>query len=167
MDKVYQVVRDQLPDIALGLDDVESVRLLERRERVGGVSLVNEWRARLPLPRVLEDLVRKDSIGWIDRADWDDRAHRCTWEIEPLFLPGHIRCAGSSQYEPAMGGRGARVTFEGRIEITLGGPGAIKSPLDQAVSPVVESIVTTVVPRNFRKTLDGACALIERQRTGI
>jgi hypothetical protein len=54
------------------------------------------------------------------------------------------------------------VTFAGQIEITLGARGTIRGPLDQTVSSVVESIVTTVVPRNFRKTLDGACALIER-----
>lgn len=163
VDRIFVTVRDRLPEIAAMLDDVESVRLLERRERAGGrLSLVNEWRARLPLPHVLEDIVRKDSIGWIDRAEWHDRERRCAWEIEPLFLVGHIRCGGNTRYEPAMGGRGARVTFEGQIDISMGGPTAIRGPLDQAVSSVVESIVTTMVPRNFRKTLDGACTLIER-----
>jgi hypothetical protein len=163
VDRVYEAVRDRLPEIAAMLDDVESVRMLERKAGAGGgLSLVNEWRARLPLPRVLDDLVHKDSLGWIDRACWDDRGRRCAWEIEPLFLPGQIRCRGTTEYEAAMGGRGARVTFAGQIEITLGARGTIRGPLDQTVSSVVESIVTTVVPRNFRKTLDGACALIER-----
>jgi hypothetical protein len=163
-DRLYCTVRDRLPEIADMLDDVDSVRVLKRSQDSGGrLSLVNEWRARIRFPAVLEGFVRPDSIGWIDRAEWHDGEHRCRWVIEPTFLPGQVHCRGNTRYEPAIGGRGVRVTFEGEIEITLGGAASVRGPLDQTLSGFVESIVTTLIPRNFRKTLDAACALIERE----
>ncbi len=160
-DRLYEAVRDRLPEIAARIDDVESVRVLERRQRATGqVSLVNEWRARLRLPKLLEGLVEPGSLGWIDRAQWNDADHTCRWTIEPLFLLGQIKCGGGSLYQPAMGGRGARVTFEGEIEIALDGLTRLAGPLEPAVGGLVESIVTTVIPRSFRKTLDAACAFL-------
>ena len=160
-DRLYETVRDRLPEIAAMMDDVESVRVLERKQQTKGrLLLVNEWRARLRLPALLEGLLEAGSLGWIDRAQWDDADRSCRWAIEPLFLPGQVSCAGRSHYEPAMGGRGARVTFEGEIAIALERLSTLAGPLEPAVAGLAESIVTTVIPRNFRKILDAACTLL-------
>ena len=106
-ERLYETVRDRLPEIVAMVDDVESVRVLERKQHKNGeLSLVNEWRARLRLPALLEGLIEPGSLAWIDRAQWDESDHSCRWVIEPMFLPGQISCKGASLYQPAMGGRG-------------------------------------------------------------
>jgi hypothetical protein len=74
-------------------------------------------------------------------------------------LGAHITCHGQTDYAPAIGGRGARVTFQGTFNLA---PGAVPGLglLEQPLNAFVESVVTTMIPRNFRKVLVAASELI-------
>jgi hypothetical protein len=161
---LWRAIRDRLSDVAQELDDIEGVRVLSREDLSSTtVRLVNEWRARLRIPAALEAAIGRDALGWIDTAIWNESEMRCRWSIEPLFLRGQVHCEGATTYEKAMGGRGARVTFEGELSVALSSGGRTSLGLD-AVSSFVEPLVTTLIPRNFKKTLDAAARLVERTR---
>lgn len=162
VDRLWITVRDRMPDVAAMLDDVESVTVIKRRKAANGdVHLVNEWRAKPGLPLPAGHLIDQDSLGWLDHAEWAEAERRCSWRIETLFLPGRIQCQGVTTYESAMGGRGARITFEGEIGVDVTRLIAPTTVLDRGVTFAVESIVTTLIPRNFRKTIDAAGRLLE------
>jgi hypothetical protein len=162
-ERLWVTIRDRMSDLAAMLDDVERVTVLERQVTDNGdVRLLNEWRAKPLLPAAMSSLVDPALLGWHDRAEWHEAERRCTWSIEPFFLPGRIQCTGVTSYEEAMGGRGARVTFEGTLALdlsTLMGP----SVFDRGLNALAENIVTTLIPKNFRKTVEAAARVLERE----
>ncbi|HEX2027939.1 MAG TPA: hypothetical protein VHF25_08070 [Nitriliruptorales bacterium] len=157
---VWSTMQDRLPELIPMIDDVASVTVLEREEvGPGRTRLVNEWRARQRLPAVVRDAVQGEVLGWIDHNLWDDQARVCVWNIEPFVLPESIRCQGTTTYEPAMGGRGCRVTFEGTFELADGALSGLAGALQRPVASFVESIVSTYIPRNTRAVLEAAARL--------
>jgi len=157
VEQLWILVRDEMPALATSLDDIERVTVIERRQGPRGrLRLVNEWCAKPQLPIPLKPLIGADSLLWLDRAEWIDVEKRCAWSIEPRFLPGRIQCHGSTQYAAAMGGRGARITFEGELDVTPGPKGGATRLLEQSIMPIVESVVTVMIPRNFRRIVEAA-----------
>lgn len=160
-DRVATAIRDRLPEIAPDLDDVEAIRTLSRSETPdGGMTLVNEWRVRPKLPAALEAHISADMLGWLDHADWSADLTMCRWRIEPYFMAGAIRCGGETRFEPAMGGRGTRATFDGSFDIDPAALSSIPAAWRRPASAAVELLIGTLIPRNFRKTADAATALL-------
>lgn len=164
LDQIWTAVRDRLPELADHLDDIESIACLEH-ERVDEARhrLVNRWQSTQRIPAVLQSRLGTAEVAWIDRNEWDDRTRTCTWAIEPSVLPEHIRCAGRTIYEPAMGGRGTRIRFSGEFELAPGALEGLAGPLEQPVAALVESIVTVFIPKNLRKVIEAASGLIKAE----
>jgi len=164
VDRVWVAVRDRLPELGATVDDIESIILIQREAAgPGKVRLVNEWRSSHHIPPGLRDRLGVSELSWLDRNLWDDGDHRCTWGIEPSVLTQYIRCEGSTHYEPAMGGRGTRVTFAGTFDLAPDALAAFAGSLRKPVSAFVESIATTVIPRNVRKVMEAASRLIDAE----
>jgi hypothetical protein len=162
MDRLWVTIRDHMPELAGMLDDIDRITVVSREQLAKGrLRLVNEWRAKPRLPISIETVTGTDAFVWLDHAEWNESEHRCQWRIEPQFLDGRIHCHGATVYETAMGGRGSRVTFEGELELTAPRSGA-SSLLERSVVPIVESIVTVMIPKNFRKIVEVAGRLDQR-----
>jgi hypothetical protein len=161
LELTWTTIRDRMPELVPMLDDVASIAVVERHENGDGtVRLVNEWRACVNIPAALRSMIKPEMLGWTDRAIWDDAVHKCCWSIEPFFLPAAVRCAGATLYEPAIGGRGTRITFTGTIDIDTARLGTIPAALGLPVATAVEMLVTTIIPKNFRKTTEALAKLL-------
>lgn len=143
-------MRDHLPDFAARIADIESIHQIERRtDPDGAICIVNEWSVQQALPAALRTMLKVDSFSWIDRNRWEDAKQTCCWTIEPTVFREQIACSGETQFTPAMGGRGTRVTFVGELDVKpelLGALGSV-GPL---LSGFIESIATEMIPRNLR-----------------
>lgn len=165
VERLWVTVRDQMPALAKMLDDIESVTVIERRTlQRGSVRLVNEWRARPQFPISLKSVIGSESFVWLDHAEWTDAGKRCEWRIEPQFLPGKIHCHGSTDYVPAMGGRGSRVTFEGELSLDSHATAGVGKLLERSIMPIIESVVTVMIPKNFRRIVEAADRLLQKER---
>ena len=56
-----------------------------------------------------------------------------------------------------MAGRGTRVTFAGELDLKPGLLGSLAG-IEPMVSGFIESIVTTIIPRNLRAVVEAAAA---------
>ena len=156
---MWVTVRDRMPDLAAMVEDVESITLIDRTDLgEGRVRLVNEWQAAQRIPELLAKPLKVSTIGWVDTAVWDSATMVCTWSIQPFVFPEHIDCRGTTKYESAMGGRGTRVTFEGSFDLAPGALGGLAKPLERPVGAFVESIISTMIPKNTRKIIEAAAA---------
>jgi hypothetical protein len=156
---LWIIMRDRLVDISPHIADIEEIRQLERHEDADGVvRSVNQWRIRQRVPAAIRSILKTDELGWIDRNIWDARNFTCSWTIEPSLLSEYIACSGQTTFAPAMAGQGARVTFEGGLDLKPGLLGGSLGGLERLVSGFLESIVTTVIPRNFRAVVEAAAA---------
>lgn len=149
---VCPTIRDRLPDLVPLLDDIEQVTVAERKEEPDGrVCLVNFWKAKLQIPAILASAVTPDAVAWTDRAEWSRAGTECRWRIEPRFYPELTRCTGITHYEPALGGRGTRITFEGEFGLAANTLPNVPGLLGGTVGKGIESFATTLIPQNFRK----------------
>jgi hypothetical protein len=156
-------VRDWMGEVGPTLENVEQVATLARLERPdGGAALVNEWRVNPPLPAALNGVVTREMMGWLDHAEWAGDLSACSWRIEPFFMSEAIDCRGATRFEPAMGGRGSRVTFEGRLDIDPAALAALPAVWRGPASLAVEMLIGTLIPKNFRTAVEAVGARLER-----
>jgi hypothetical protein len=156
--ELWLAMRDHMVDFSGDIADIESIRQLERTTDANGiVHVVNEWRVRQQIPAMLRSILKASELSWIDRNTWDATSHACAWAIEPNFLTEYIACSGITSFAPAMGGQGTRVTFEGQFDLKPGALGRLSS-MESLLSGFLESIVTTIIPRNLRAVVEAAAA---------
>jgi hypothetical protein len=154
-------VRDLMPEVAPFLENVERVATVRRADQPdGGVTLVNEWRVNPALPPALEQVVTPQMLGWLDHAHWAPDMAACTWRIEPYFMSQAIDCRGTTRFEAAMGGAGTRAIFEGQLDIDPAALANLQPAWRAPASIAVEHLIGTLIPRNFRKTLEAVGQLL-------
>src|SRR6185295_17632816 len=147
MDQVWMTVQDRMSELANLVDDIERITVVSRDKLADGrLRLVNEWRAKPRLPISIESIIGTDAFVWLDHAEWNESDRRCHWRIEPQFFAGRIHCQGVTRYESAMGGRGSRITFEGELDLEVGAIAGAGTLLQRSVAPIVESVVTVIIP---------------------
>jgi len=154
---VWLAIRDWLPEIALKIDDIESVQLRERTEHDdGSVTVVNLWQACPKIPAIIAAHVRPEMLRWTDRATWTAKDFRCTWQIEPHYFSGRLECHGVTRYEAALGGRGTRLTFSTEMRLV----GAPSGALETTLLAVAEPFLQALIPRIFQKVAAAVSAYL-------
>lgn len=162
--RVWNVMRDELPQLAGHLDDIESITTTERTDAPGEVSIVNVWRAKPKLPELLARHVDTTKFAWIDRALWHEASKTCRWRIEPQVFSSYFDSRGETRFEPAMGGRGTRITFSGEAEIKIGNDGdRLRKVLEETLFKGAMSFVQGIISRNFRKMADALGAHLDAE----
>jgi hypothetical protein len=154
---LWTTVRDHLSEFGSRLPDIESVTETERVVGLDGKTyIVNEWRARYTIPQGLRSIIGMNELGWTDRNSWDDSAYVCNWAIYPYIFAEHVRCDGKTVFEPAIAGQGARITLEGTLELKAGFLRGIAMAAETPAARFLEAIITTIIPKNLRATLEAA-----------
>jgi len=149
------------------LDDIESVTVQSREEKSDGtVNLVNVWKACPKLPASVTSRIRPEMLAWNDYAEWSPRNFQCNWRMEPHFYTDRIKCSGVTRYEPAMAGRGTRITFVTNIGLSVRGLTGVPAVLEDTVSNAIEFFVSALVPKNFRKIAQAVGSLLDTKPEG-
>ncbi|WP_394821997.1 hypothetical protein [Pendulispora albinea] len=164
VDTVWTTMRDRLSAVAATMDDLHGIEELERTLDPDGARLLNRWIASQKVPALLRDALGSETISWLDRARWHDAQRLCEWTIEPSLLHDHVACGGRTRYESAMAGRGTRVSFEGYFELRPGFGGVLSPALEPVLASFVESMVSTLIPRNLTRAIVAAGELIAADR---
>jgi len=156
--ELWAIMRDHLAEFAGSIADIQEVRQIERTTGDDcTVHIVNDWRMRQQIPAAIRSMLKIGELGWIDRNSWNAATGTCSWTIEPSFLGDHIACSGETTFTTAMAGRGTRVAFAGALDLKPGLLGSLGS-IEPLVSGFLESIVTTIIPRNLRAVVEAAAA---------
>ena len=159
--EIWRAIRDRLDELVPHLPEIRSVTVEHRDELPDGtVNLVNLWRAQANIPAVLNSVIKPEYLAWTDRAKWNLAKLECTWQIEMHFHRERTRCHGSTIFEPALGGRGTRVTFAGEFNMNAKGMKGIPSLLESTVETGIEAFVTSLIPSNFRKLVQVAANVV-------
>ncbi len=167
VDDVWRAIRDRLDELVPHLDDIRSVTVQHREDLPGGdVSLVNLWRGKANVPALLNSVIKPELLAWTDRAFWNLGTRECTWQIELHLDRERTRCHGSTKFDPAIGGRGTRVTFAGEFAMNAKGMRGVPTMLESTVEAGVEAFITSLIPRNFRKLVQASGNLLSGKPQG-
>jgi len=152
--RVWMTMRDDLPKLAEMMDDVESITERERTETPAVYYVVNIWKSATKLPRVIVQWLNSEYFTWTDKAEWNNNSYECNWTIELNYFRDSIKCHGTTTFEPAMGGNGTRVTFNGKLEWDKDKLTGITGVFGDAVLAMAEGIIQNVIQKNFRKVTE-------------
>ncbi len=156
--ELWTIMRDHLTEFAGRIADIEDIRQINRTsEPDGKVHVVNEWRVRQQVPAAIRSMLKIGELGWIDRNTWDATTWTCSWTIEPSFLSDYIACSGQTVFAATMAGRGTRLSFSGQLDLRPGMLGSLGG-IEPMVTGFLESVVTTIIPRNLRSVAEAAVA---------
>jgi hypothetical protein len=162
--ELWKSMRDHLVEVAEHIADIESICQLERTiDADGKICIVNEWTVQRALPSALSTMLKVDKFSWIDRNKWDEANQICSWTIQPAVFGEHIACSGETQFTAAMGNRGTRITFAGELDIKPALLAAVGF-VGPMMAGFVESVVTTMIPRNMRAVAEAAAEFGARDR---
>ena len=159
---VWQTVRDRLPEMVPYLDDVKTIKQEYREQLDGSLKLTNIWQANIALPAKVQSILDANSLKWTDRAEWIDALDECQWTIEPHFFQDRVLCSGTTRFEPAIGGRGTRITFAGELSVDAKNVPGVPAFMEASATSTIESLITTVIPKNFRKITNALEILLKQ-----
>ena len=151
LENVWNLMRDNLPKLADHMEDIESIRVESSCQCDDVYQIINVWQARVRLPFDAASHMGDELFSWTDHAEWHEAEHQCRWRIEHKRFGKSFDCAGVTDFQPAMGGRGTRITFSGAIELSLSNVPKMLGILEDPTLKVVESMLTKLIPKNFQK----------------
>jgi hypothetical protein len=159
-DQVWETFRDRFEEIGEQVDDLEYIRLQEKKENASGQLVsVYEWRANPNLPAIVKSYIQPSMLTWDDTATWDADQKVCYWQIESHYFREKMQCSGSTSFSPAMGGRGCKLTFEGNIHWE-GGLSQLMGIMEGPIARAVENVISKMVPKSFHKVSSAVAELI-------
>ena len=163
LDKVWTTMRDDLPELAGMMDEIESVTEMEKTVTKSNYHIVNIWRSAIKLPQAIISVLGSDLFVWTDRADWNNETHVCTWSIEVHKFRDSVQCHGTTSFEPAMGGSGTKITFAGELEWDNRKSGGISGAMGEAFLAMGGDIIQSSVQKNFRKLAEAAAKYLDKK----
>ena len=163
VDRVWQAMRDELEQFGTAEDGIRELVIVRREaQAAGGVRVVSRWQAEVSVPALAAPYVSADMFRWEDDALWDDQRRECRWRITPGHLAEHIDCTGTTRYQPAMGGRGTRITMAGEFRWDLSGLLDLPAGLEGTVSRGIERFIGGQIQRNYRRITEAAKGHLDR-----
>lgn len=154
-----------LPQIASGVDELESVVEQERIKISPGVTnIVSIWKAKPKLPEFILKHIKSDMLSWTDAATWLENDKKIEWKITSHFLK-NVENEGNTLFEPAMGGKGCRLTFSGSLVIREDNGSSGFGILTGTILKAAEGIIAQMIPSNFRKLAEALGKYMEHNIT--
>ncbi len=151
LEEVWKVMRDELPRLADQMEDIERIRVESSRHSGNVHRVINIWQASAPLPQYVASHLDRDLFSWTDHAEWHEAERECRWSIEHHYFGDSFSSAGVTRFEPAMGGRGTRITFSGAFELNKEKLPKALGVLEDPTLKIVESMLIKLIPKNFQK----------------
>jgi len=141
--EVYELVRDELPKLLPHLPDVEEVTQLEyTRLADNRVKVVNRWRAKATVPRLVAKFLPPDTFTWTDTANWKDDEYKVDYQLDGFGY----QVKGTNWFKPD--GDGTLIKITANIDID---PKKFKIPrvLFRKVFPMIEETVKNALRPNL------------------
>ena len=148
-DACYQAMRDEMPDLAKFMPNVDKIDVVDRVEQADGIKLTNRWHAAsTEIPALARPFIDSDRVFWLDHAFWHAAAHRCSWQLELGFLTERVRCEGQTIFTPKTDAS-CEMKIDG--DLTLDLKGLVPRLMVGRATKGVEQFILKLMEPNFRR----------------
>jgi hypothetical protein len=162
---VWPTFRDRFEDIGALVDNVTYIREVERTTSDAGPLQTNyEWKVDPPLPALIKGYIKPEMLSWNDIALWWEEDSQCHWHIVSHYFKDKMNCQGETHFQPAMGGGGCRLTFQGDI-VWKEGLAAIAGFMEGPVNRAIEQVLENMIPKNFHKITQATSSLLAAENS--
>ncbi len=148
---VYHTYRDRLPELVEMLENIESMKELERRVEGSTTHLLNEWKAQGEIPKIAQKWIKPEMLRWKDYASWHAEEWSVDWRFEMAFMTDRVKVAGKSHYIE-LGPNRTELRLRGNLSIDAYGMPGMPRLIARKAGPVVERFVLALVQPNLTRT---------------
>ena len=162
LERVYTVLRDNLPDIVPFLPNVESIQVLEREETDGRLRLLNHWQGESgAIPRIVRPFVTREMKQWHDEAVWIEGEYRVEWTFSTKSFENLYDCSGVNSFE-AESDETTRVSVSGTINVYPARLRAVPKLLARKARPKVEEWLVKMITPNLAQLPQAVQAYLDQ-----
>jgi hypothetical protein len=162
LDAVFAAMRDQMPDLAEYMPNLDSIVVESRDDTDGETKMVNRWQAnKSEVPAIARKFVSANQMYWLDHAHWIEAEKVVRWRLEMGFMTERVTCQGQTSYHAVDGGTEMRIN--GTLDLDL--RGMMPKFLLKKAQPAIEKFVLGTVEPNFQKTADALTAYLDAQQS--
>src|SRR5437870_2465128 len=95
----WQTMLNHLPDIAKDVDDLESIKEVERSNPTDDTTkVISVWCAKPKLPSMVMKYIKPDMLEWDDIALWKEKEKIIEWEIHSHHYYDELQCRGTTAF---------------------------------------------------------------------
>jgi hypothetical protein len=166
--EVFTLLRDHQPDLLPYLNDVEEIRVLERREEEDGrVRIVNLWRGSAQkAPAAVRKFLSPDLLSWNDHALWHpDGPPRAEWRLEPKVGSSLFECDGTTSIV-ATGAGACEIRIAGDLRIYPERVPGVPRLLAGRLRSKIESFVVDMIVPNMQTMARGVTNYFDDRDSG-
>lgn len=148
-EKVYGIVRDELPMLATYLPNIAKVQTLEYSQpSAGRTEIVNHWFAKAKVPALIEKMMSEDLFSWKDTAIWNNEKHQVEYSLES-FLGRDIYDAKGINYFKEIGPNKTELKLTCEIVIHADKIPGIPRLLARKAIPMIEKMIEMMLEPNL------------------
>lgn len=170
VDRVFGLLRDEMPLIVPYLNDVEEIIIEEREDKDGGdVRIVNLWRAsHSKVPRLVQKFIKPDMLCWKDYALWHPSGPpRAEWRLEPKVGGSLFTCTGQTSIVEKEPGKSCQIKVEGDLRVYPENVPGVPRLLAGKMRSKIESFVVAMLVPNMQTLAHGVQAYFDDMDSGM
>jgi len=147
---VFRAYRDELPEIANYMSDIQEIRMLTREDSGEATNLHNVWVAQREIPAFARNIVKPEMLQWDDYAQWDETGWTCEWQLKTRVFTDSVGCGGSNRFV-AVDDNTTKVVLEGHLDIDLKHIPGVPRLLAGRIAPKVEAFIVSLITPNLKE----------------
>lgn len=148
---VFNTYRDELPQLAGHLPNIEYIEVVEREEKDNGeIRLLNLWKAAsTEVPTLIRPFVKPELMKWNDHALWKPKSWTCEWRSEVGFFKEQVDARGLNTYIP-QGDNAVKIIIEGEISVDAKKLPGVPRLMAGKIGSTVEKFVVKMIEPNLK-----------------
>ncbi len=156
LEKVWETMRDRLPELTPFLSGAESIEVAEREELgPGKVRMLNLWQGNKSVaPKAVRPFLTKGLLRWKDHAEWDDQTRQVHWRFETFHFDKLFDCRGENLFETTAEGH-TKITIAGNLDIYPERMPGVPKFLARKLKPKIENFISKLVGSNLADLANG------------
>lgn len=160
--KVYDAMRDHMPELANFMPNIKSIEVKKREEKDGAIHLINQWNPNATeIPTVARPFVDKNKTYWLDYATWKNNEQYCSWYLKMGFMADRVECKGTTSFV-VIDENNTEMVIVGTLNLNL--KGLVPRLLLNRATKGVEKFIGKLVEPNFQKTASALTAYLRSKQ---
>ncbi len=165
LDRVYDIVKNDLAKVAQYLPSVQEIKVLEYTQQENGkVYIVNQWVGKANIPDLAKRFVNESLLSWKDLAHWDDKLYRVDYEIESFFAKDIYEAKGTNDFK-AHDQDKTKLTLNCEVHIHPENIPGIPRFIAKQLHPMLEKMIEKMLAPNLTSLGNGLKEFLRAEKT--
>lgn len=159
---VFEVYRDDLPDLVPDLPSVRGIDVKSRKEEGDRVEMVNVWHGGGDIPSAIRAFLSESMLSWTDYALWDASDFSCAWRSESHSFKDAVHSRGKNLFVE-LGPNRTAIRIGGSIDVDGTKVPGVPKLLAGKAGGLIEKFLVKQIQDNLKEVAAGVDRYLRRR----